>query len=52
MIYKGFVSLDKIMLSKPYTTYVRPLLEYCTPVGPPTYVTNIVKIEKVQKYYT
>ena len=27
MNYKGFVSRD-IMLSKAYTTYVRPLLEY------------------------
>ena len=25
MIYKGFVSRDKIMLSKAYTIYVRPL---------------------------
>ena len=52
MIYKGFVSRDKIMLSKAYTTYVRPLLEYCTPIWSSTYVTDIVKIEKVQKYYT
>ena len=52
MIYKGFVSRDKIMLSKAYTTYVRPLLEYCTPIWSPTYVTDIVTIEKVQKYYT
>ena len=52
MIYKGFVSRDKIMLSKAYTTYVRSLLEYCTPIWSPTYVTDIVKIEKFQKYYT
>ena len=52
MIYKGFVSRDKIMLSKAYTTYVRPLLKYCTQIWWPTYVTDIVKIEKVQKYYT
>ena len=52
MSYKGFVSRDKIMLSKAYTTYVHPLLEYCTPIWSPTYVTDIVKIEKVQKYYT
>ena len=38
------------MLSKAYTTYVRPLLEYC--IWSSTYVTDIVKIEKVQKYYT
>ena len=42
MIYKGFVSRDTIILSKAYTTYVRPLLEYCTQVWSPTYVTDIV----------
>ena len=46
MIYKGFISLDKIMLSKAYTTYFRPLLEYCTPIWSPTYVTDIVKLKK------
>ena len=52
MIYNGFISRDKIILSKAYTTYVRPLLEYCTAIWSPTYVTDIFKIEKVQKYYT
>ena len=52
MIYKAFVSRDKIMLSKAYITYVRPLLEYCTQIWSHIYVTDIVKIEKVQKYYT
>ena len=52
MIYKGFVSRDEIMLSKAYTTYVRPLLEYWTLIWSPTYVTDIVKIEQVQKYLT
>ena len=52
MIYKGFVSRDKIMLSKAYTTYVRPLLKYYTPIWSPTYVNDIVKIENFQKYYT
>ena len=52
MIYKGFISRDKIMLSKACTTYVRPLLEYCTLIWSSTYVTDIVQIEKNQKYYT
>ena len=47
MIDKGFVYRDKIMLSKAYTTYVRPLLEYFTPIWSPMYVIDIVKIEKV-----
>ena len=33
-------------------TYVRPLLEYCTQTWSPSYVTNIVKLEKVQNYFT
>ena len=52
MIYKDIVSRDKIILSKAYTIHVRPLLEYCTQILSPTYVTDIVKIENVQKYYT
>ena len=51
MIYKGFVSRDKTMLCKSYTTYVSPLLENCTQIWSPTYVTDIVIIEKVQKYF-
>ena len=46
MIHKGFVSRDKIMLSKSYITYVRPLLEYSTQIWSPTCVTDIVKVEK------
>ena len=52
MIYKGFVSRDKIMLSKAYTTYVRPLLEYCTPIWSPTYVTDIVNPLDARRRYT
>ena len=52
IIYKGFVSRDKIMFSKAYTTYVRPLLQFSTQIWSPTYVTDIVKNEKVQKYIT
>ena len=52
MIYKGFVSRDKILLSKADITYARPLLEYCTQIWSPTYVTDIVKIGKVQKYFS
>ena len=51
MIYKGFVSRDKIMLSKAYTTYVRPLLEYRTPISSPTYVTDIVNWKSSEILY-
>ena len=45
MIYIGIVSRDKIMLSKAYITYIRPLLECCTQIWSRAYVTDIVKIE-------
>ena len=44
MIYKGFISRDKTILSKTYVTYVRPLLEYSTKIWSSTYVTDIIKI--------
>ena len=44
IIYKGFVSRDKITLSKAHITYVRPLFECCTQIWSPTYVIDIVKI--------
>jgi hypothetical protein len=36
---------------KAYCTYVRPLLEYCSPVWPPHTHCLIDKIEKVQRFF-
>ena len=41
-----------LTLLKAFTTYVRPLLEYATPVWSPYAVTNITKIEPVQRSFT
>jgi hypothetical protein len=35
LILKSFVTRDQHILVKAFTTYVRPLLEYCTPVWSP-----------------
>ena len=35
-----------------FTTYVRPLLEYCTPAWSPHLLKDIDKIESVQRYFT
>jgi hypothetical protein len=35
LILKSFVTRDQQILAKAFTTYVRPLLEYCTPVWSP-----------------
>ena len=37
---------------KAFCTYVRPLLEYSTPVWSPHYQYLILKIENVQRAYT
>ena len=40
------------MLKCAYYAYVRPLLEYCSPVCNPYHVQDINNLEKVQKYFT
>ena len=46
MIFKGFVSRDKFMLSKAYITYVRPLLEYFTQIDHLHMSLILLKLEK------
>ena len=42
----------EILLLRAYTTYVRPLLEYCTVVWSPSLKCDIHSIEKVQRNFT
>ena len=51
LIIRSFVSRDPAILVKAFITYVRPLLEYCTPVWSPHTVGLIRKIESVQKKF-
>ena len=37
---------------KAFTTYVRPILEYCSVVWSPFYLKDIILIEKVQRRFT
>ena len=39
-------------LLKLFTVYIRPKLEYCTPVWSPNLQKDIHKIEKIQKHFT
>ena len=39
-------------LVKVFCTYVRPILEYCTPVWSPHHIGLVDKIEKVQRRFT
>ena len=52
MIFNCFETDSLYVLLDAYKIYVRPLLEYCTPVWNPHLIKDITLIEKVQKYYT
>jgi len=49
LILKCFCSRDRDLLTKTFCTYVRPFLEYSTPVWSPHYQYFIFKIEDVQR---
>jgi hypothetical protein len=51
-IYKIFRSNNPKLLLKAYKAYVRPILEYCSPVWSPFYLKDIALIERVQKRFT
>ena len=46
------LSKDPYLMKKAFTTYVRPLLEYCSPVWSPRHKYLIDGLEKVQKRFT
>jgi len=52
LILRTFVSRDRPIdiLTKAFTTYVCPILEYCTPVWSPHTAFNINKIESCQRW--
>jgi hypothetical protein len=51
-IYRTFVMRDRKFLVDMFKTYVRPILEYNSPVWSPFYICDIDKIESVQRSYT
>ena len=50
-IFRCFLSRDVDWLVKAFVTYVRPIVEYASPVWNPTAKTLIAKIEAVQRRY-
>ena len=52
LILECFRSRDKRILTRAYCTYVRPILEYCSPVWSPQNKQLIAKIERVQRFFT
>ena len=52
LIIKNFLSHDPQLLTCAFVTYVRPLLEYCTPVWSPYNKSDVNIIENVQRSFT
>ena len=52
LIHKCFVSRDTATLTRAIIVYVRPLLEYGSPVWSPHHSGKIIQIESVQRRFT
>ena len=52
LIRGWFKSSDSRLLFRAFTVFVRPLLEYCSPVWNPHYHCDIEKTESVQRRFT
>jgi hypothetical protein len=52
LILKTFMSRDPHIIARAFVSYVRPMLEYCSPVWNPCCKTNIDLIESVQRTFT
>ena len=52
LLHLTFTSGDRTILAKAFTIYVRPLLEYCSPVWNPHLKYLIQGIESVQRRFT
>jgi hypothetical protein len=52
LIIRCFKSRDPFLLFRAFTVYVRPLLEYCSPIWSPVYKKDIIKLESVQRRFT
>ena len=52
VLCEAFTRRDLIFMKRPYTTYVRPVLEYFTQIWSPTLIKYIDLIENVQRSFT
>ena len=52
LFLRSFITRDPKIMIKFVTTYVRPILEYCSPVWSPITQEDILKLESVQKFFT
>ena len=52
LLFRCFLSRDIANLKQAFTTYVRPLVEYASPVWSPSHIYLINAIESVQRAFT
>lgn len=52
LLLRSFLSKDPTLLTRAFIVYVRPMLEYCSPVWSPCSIGNINKLESVQRSFT
>ena len=52
LIKKCFISRDSASLTRAFTVYVRPLLEYGSPVWSPHHSREIIQLESVKRRFT
>ena len=51
-VYSIFTITDEEYIAKAFTTYVRPLIEYCPQIWSPHYLKYISLVENVQRRFT
>jgi ribonucleases P/MRP protein subunit RPP40 len=52
LILRAFLSCDYKILTRAFITYVRPLLEYCSPAWSPNNKGDVELVENVQRLFT
>ena len=52
LIFRSFLTRNTVNLKRAFITYVRPLLEYSSPVWSPSHINAINEIENVQRSFT
>ena len=52
MLLRCFHSRDRTLQKKLFNTFVRPVLEYNSPIWSPHLFKNIISVERVQRYFT
>ena len=52
LLFRAFTIRDYKILVRAYVTYIRPLLEFNSPVWSPYHVRDVTKVENVQRYVT